>query len=55
MPLSPLAGHLLFANRFPLGGAVEFEDGVDADFPDSLRDSRPLIANNDLPLVFVAA
>jgi hypothetical protein len=49
--------HLLvsFASRFPISGAVEFADVVNAEFPDSPRDSRPLIANNDFASVFVAA
>ena len=53
----PSAGHLLVAvvSRFPLSGAVEFEDGVHTDFPDSLRDGRLLIADNDFPLVFMTA
>jgi hypothetical protein len=46
---------MTIAGRFVLGGAVELEQGVGADFPDSLRDRRLLIANGDFPLVFVAA
>jgi hypothetical protein len=36
----PLTGHLLVAVviRCTVCGAVELEDGVDPDFPDSLRD-----------------
>jgi hypothetical protein len=41
--------------RFALGGSVELEHGGDADFPGSLRDGRPLGANNDFALIFVAA
>src|SRR5262249_41507793 len=53
----PLAGHLGVAVviRCPFGGAVELEDGVEADFPDSLRDRCRLGADSDLALVFVAA
>ena len=40
---------------FTLNGAVELEHGVDADFPDSLRDGSPLGADSDFALVFVAA
>jgi hypothetical protein len=36
-------------------GAVELEGGVDADFPDSLRDRCRLAAESDVALVFVAA
>ena len=36
-------------------GAVELEDGVDADFPDSLRDRCRLGAESDLALAFVGA
>jgi hypothetical protein len=31
---------------FTLGRAIEFQDGVDTDFPDSLGDGRLLIANS---------
>ncbi len=41
--------------RCTFGGAVELEDGVDADLPDTLRDGRPLVADSDFALVFVAA
>src|SRR5215831_11197666 len=50
-------GHLLVAVAIgcTLCGAVELEDGVEADFPDSLRDRCRLGADSDLALVFVAA
>jgi hypothetical protein len=53
----PSAGHLLVAVfiRFALGGAVELENGIDADFPDWLRDASPLVSDSDFALVFVAA
>src|SRR5215831_5809163 len=38
-----------------LDGAVELEHGVDADFPNSLRNGSPLGADSDFPLIFVAA
>jgi hypothetical protein len=38
-----------------LNGAVELEHGVDADFPDSLGTVSPLGADDDFPLVLVAA
>jgi hypothetical protein len=41
--------------RFPLGGAVELEYGVDADLPHSLRDGCPPVTDSDFALVFVAA
>jgi len=41
--------------RFALGGAVEPEHGIDADFPDSLRDGSPLGPDSDFAQVFVAA
>ena len=40
--------------RFALDSAVELEHGVDADFPDSLRDGSPLGADSDFALLFVA-
>ena len=40
--------------RFALDSAVELEHGVDADFPDSLRDRSPLGADSDFALLFVA-
>jgi hypothetical protein len=46
---------VVFASRFALGSAVELEDGVDADFPDPLRDGGFLGADRDFALVFVAA
>jgi len=53
----PSAGHLrvAIASRFALGGAVEFEDRVKADFPDSLGEHCRLAADSDLVLVFGAA
>ena len=52
----PLAGHLLkvLIGGFALGGAVEFQDGVDANFPDSLGYCSLLRADSELALVFVA-
>ena len=41
--------------RFPLGGAVELEYGVDADLPHSLRDGSHPVTDSDFALVFVAA
>jgi hypothetical protein len=41
--------------RFPLGGAIELEYGVDADFPHPLRNGSPPVADSDFALVFVAA
>ena len=54
---APPPGHLLVAvsTRFPLSGTVEFEDGVHTNFPDSLRDGRLLIGDNDFPPVFMTA
>jgi hypothetical protein len=40
--------------RFALDSAVELEHGVDADFPDPLRDRSPLGADGDFALPFVA-
>jgi len=40
--------------RLALDSAVELEHGVDADFPDSLRDRSPLGADSDFALLFVA-
>ena len=40
--------------RFALDSAVELEYGVDADFPDSLRDGSPLGADSDFARRFVA-
>jgi hypothetical protein len=48
MPLSGAPPHAVV--RCAFGGAVEFEDGVDADFPDSLRDRCGLAASNGLAL-----
>jgi hypothetical protein len=33
--------------RFPLGGAVELEYGVDADLPHSLRDGSPQVTDSN--------
>jgi hypothetical protein len=41
--------------RFPLGGTVELEYGVDADLPHSLRDGCSPVTDSDFALVFVAA
>jgi hypothetical protein len=50
-------GHLLkvLIGGFALGGAVEFQDGVDANFPDSLGYCSLLRADSEFALVFVAA
>ena len=40
--------------RFAPDSAVELEHGVDADFPDSLRDGSPLGADSDFARRFVA-
>ena len=40
--------------RFALDSAVELEYGVDADFPDSLRDGSPLGADSDFARRFLA-
>ena len=39
---------------FALDSAVELEHGVDADFPDSLRDGSPLGADSEFAQLFVA-
>src|SRR4051812_24657252 len=53
----PLSGHLLvtLVSGFALGGAIELEDGVDADFPNSLGERGLLCADDDFALIFVAA
>ena len=40
---------------FTLDSAIEFQDGVDTDFPDSLGDGGLLCADGEFALVFVAA
>ena len=40
---------------FTLGSAIEFQDGVDTDFPDSLGEVGLLCADGEFALVFVAA
>ena len=52
-----LAGHLLLSlvRGFTLGSAIEFQNGVDTDFPDSLGDGGLLCADGEFPLVFVAS
>jgi hypothetical protein len=37
--------------RFALDSAVQFEHGIDADFPDSLRDGSPLGADSDFATI----
>ena len=53
----PLAGHLLLSlvRGFTLGNALEFLDGVDTDFPDSLGNGGLLCADSEFALVFVAS
>src|SRR5260370_41998401 len=53
----PLAGHLLLirVGGFEFGGAIELQDGVDTDFPDSLGEGGLLCADDEFALVFVAA
>ena len=52
----PLSGRLqVLVRSFGLGRAIEFQDRVDTDFPDSLGDGGPLCADGEFALVFVAA
>ena len=53
----PLAGHLLLilVRSFAFGCAIELQDGVDTDFPDSLGESGLLCADGEFALAFVAA
>jgi len=53
----PLAGHLLLrlVRGFTLDSAIEFQDGVDTDFPDSLGDGSLLCADGEFALVFVTS
>ena len=53
----PLLGHLLMilVRGFALRGAIEFQDGVDTDFPDALGKGGLLCAEGEFPLVFAAA
>ncbi len=53
----PLAGHLLLilVRGFAFGGAIELQDGVDTNFPDSLGEGSLLCADGEFALVFVAA
>ena len=53
----PLLGHLLMilVRGFPLRGAIELQDGVDTDFPDSLGEGGLLCAGGQFALVFLAA
>jgi hypothetical protein len=53
----PLAGHLLviLVRGFTLGRAIELQDGVDADFPDSLGEGGLLCADGEFALVFMTA
>ena len=46
---------MVLVGGFALGGAIELQDGVDADFPDSLGDCGVVGADGELALVFVAA
>ena len=50
-------GHLLMilVRGFALRGAIELQDGVDADFLDSLGDGGLLCADGEFALVFMAA
>jgi len=53
----PLAAHLLLilVRGFALGCAIELQNGVDTDFPDSLGEGGLLGADGEFALVFVAA
>jgi hypothetical protein len=42
-------------SSFAFGDSVELEDGVNADFPDSLRDRCRLGADSDVAPVLVGA
>ena len=46
---------MLLVSGFALGGAVQFKDGVDANFPDPLGDRGLLGADGEFALVFAAA
>ena len=46
---------MVLVSGFALGGAVELQDGVNANFPDSLGDCGLLGADSEFALVFVAA
>ena len=52
----PLAGHLLLilVGDFAFGCAIELQDGVDTDLPDSLGEGGLLCADGEFALVFVA-
>ena len=53
----PLLGHLLMIHvrGFALSGAIELQDRVDTDFPDSLGEGGLLCADGEFPLVFAAS
>ena len=53
----PLAGHLLLilVRSFAFSCAIEFQDGVDTDFPDSVAEGGLMCADGEFALVFVAA
>ena len=46
---------MILVRAFTLGGAIELEHRVDADFPDSLSDGGFLCADGEFALVFMAA
>jgi hypothetical protein len=46
---------LILVRSFGFGGAIELQDGVDTDFPDSLGEGGLLCADEEFALVFVAA
>ena len=45
---------MVLVSGFALGGAVELQDGVDADLPDSLEDCGLVGGDGEFALVFVA-
>ena len=53
----PSAGHLLLilVRDFAFGCAIELQDGVDTDLPDSLGEGGLLCTDDEFALVFVAA
>jgi hypothetical protein len=46
---------VLLVSSFGLGGTIQLQHGVDADFPDSLGECGLVSANGKFALVFVAA
>jgi hypothetical protein len=55
MPLSEAPPGDCRRRSFGLGGAIQLQHGVDADFPDSLGEGGLLCADGEFALVFVAA